>query len=183
MLVNFDVHGGVAVNDRNEIIVCDLDNDRLQVFNGNGDFIRTIEHELLIGPRGICIDSAGRIYVTSENKILLFNPNGDYIKKICDEESQDADWYGITSDEHGNVIVCSQEDVNKAVHILSPEGKLLKQLSRDDFNPFDCLYYERKYSSLTWPPIQLTFLIVKESFLMKLANVVLEMENSVSLQD
>ena len=141
---------GVAVNDKNEIIVCDFGNSRLQIFNENGDFIRTIEHELLIGPRGICIDSAGRIYVTNENKILLFNPNGDYIKEISDEDNQDAEWYGISLDELGNVIVCNQEDDNKAVHVLSPEGKRLNKLSRDDFNPFDCLYYERKILVFNW---------------------------------
>ena len=141
---------GVAVNDKNEIIVCEYGNNRLQVFNENGDFIRTIEHELLDRPKGICIDSAGRIYVTAGNKVLLFNPNGDYIKEISDEENQDAEWHGITLDEHGNVIVCNQEDDNKAVHILSPEGKLLKKLSRDDFDPFDCLYYERKIFVSNW---------------------------------
>ena len=135
---------GVARNDKNEIIVCDFGNDQLQVFSENGDFIRTIKHELMIDPRGICIDSAGRFYVTAGNKILLFNPNGEYIKEICDEENQDALWSGISLDEHGNVIVCNREDDNEAVHILSPEGKLLKKLTRDDFNPFDCLYYERK---------------------------------------
>ena len=135
---------GVAVNDKNEIIVCDFGNYRLQVFNENGDFIRTIEHELLAHPVGICIDSTGRIYVAAWNKILLFNPNGDYIKEISDEENQDAEWCGITLDEQGNVIVCNQKYDNKAVHILSPEGKLLKKLSRDGFNPFYSLYYERK---------------------------------------
>ena len=139
---------GVAVNDKNEIIVCDYGNARLQIFNENGDFIRTIEHELLIGPRGICIDNAGRIYITARNKILLFNPNGDYIKGISDEEN--ALWYGITSDEQGNVIACKRKGDNKTVHILSPEGKLLKKLSRDYFNPFDCLYYERKIFVCNW---------------------------------
>ncbi|KAL9955463.1 hypothetical protein ACROYT_G036791, partial [Oculina patagonica] len=73
---------GVTVNDKNEIIVCDFlyASARLQVFNENGDFIRTIEHELLTHkPKGICIDCAGRIYVTAKDKILLFDPNGDYI--------------------------------------------------------------------------------------------------------
>ncbi|XP_078346713.1 E3 ubiquitin-protein ligase TRIM71-like [Oculina patagonica] len=146
----FDRPWGVAVNDKNEIIVCDYNNDRLQVFNENGDFIRTIEHELLTLPRGICIDSAGRIYVATYNKILLFNPNGDYIKEIGDEENQDAIWYGISLDEQGNVIVCNQKDFNQAVHILSPEGKLLKKLTRDDFTPYDCLYYERKIFVSNW---------------------------------
>ena len=135
---------GVAVNDKNEIIVCDNCNDRLQVFNENGYFIRTIEHELLTGPRGICIDSAGRIYVAVMDKILLFNPNGEYINEISDEENQDALWDGISIDEYGNVIACNQGSTKKAVHILSPEGKLLNKLTRDDFDPRDCLYYDRK---------------------------------------
>lgn len=50
---------GVATTGQNEIFVCDNGNHRLQVYDEEGNFIRTIEHELLTGPRGICIDSAG----------------------------------------------------------------------------------------------------------------------------
>ena len=141
---------GIAINDKNEILVCDFLNNRLQVFNENGHFIRTIEHEQLTFPRGICIDSVGRIHVATENKILLFNPNGDYVKQIGDEE-KDVDWYGISlAEPQGNVIVCNKKYGYRAVHILSPEGELLKKLTRDDFDPFDCLYYERKIFVSNW---------------------------------
>ncbi|XP_078353860.1 E3 ubiquitin-protein ligase TRIM71-like [Oculina patagonica] len=131
---------GVTVNDKNEIIVFDYGNDRLQEFNDNGDFIRTIEHELLTDQRGICIDSAGRIYVSTYNKILLFNPNGDFIKEIGEEENQNTSLHGLSLDEKVNVIVCSRE----AVHILSAEGYVQKKLTRNHFDPSDCLYYESK---------------------------------------
>lgn len=46
--------GGVAISHNNEIIVCDNGNDRLQVFSEKGAFIKTIKHELLTDPTGIC---------------------------------------------------------------------------------------------------------------------------------
>ncbi|KAL9955462.1 hypothetical protein ACROYT_G036790, partial [Oculina patagonica] len=65
--------------------------------------------------------------------------------EIAYEENQGELWYrGISFDEHGNIIVCNGKDDFKAVHILSLEGKLLKKLTRNDFDPIDCLYHERK---------------------------------------
>ena len=69
----------------------------------------------------------------------MFTSNGDCLKEIVEEEHQDAILCGISLDEQGNVIICNNE-----VHILSPEGKPLRKLSRDNFRPFDCLYYDRK---------------------------------------
>jgi len=137
---------GVAVTGRNEIFVCDNGNDRLQVFDEEGNFIRAIEHELLTGPRGICIDSAGWIYVTAQNKILLLNPEGEYAKEISYEVNKGVYWSGITLDEQGNIIVCYN-----GIHILSPEGKLLKEISAETFfDPFDCMYWEGKIFVSNW---------------------------------
>lgn len=97
------------MTDQNKITVCNNGNDRLDVFGEEGDFIRTIEHERLIDPRGICIDSAGWIYVTAQNKILLFNPNGEYVKEISGEEKRDVYWSGISLDEQGNIIACYRQ--------------------------------------------------------------------------
>ena len=173
----FNAPWGVAVNGQNEIFVCDNGNDRLQVYDEEGNFIRTIERELLTGPRGICIDSAGRIYVTAKNKILLFNPDGEYAKEISYEVNEDVYWSGISLDEQGNIIVC-----HNGIHILSPEGKLLKTISTEAFfDPFDCMYWEGKYSCQTGRPIRLMFSAVMKNCFEKLENRVLEMQNSVDL--
>ncbi|XP_078371453.1 E3 ubiquitin-protein ligase TRIM71-like [Oculina patagonica] len=123
---------GVAVNDKNEIIVSDKKNNRLQVFNEKGNFIKTVEHELLSCPSGICIGNAGRIYVAAMNKILLFNPNGNFIKEICYEENQD--WGGMTSDKQGNIIVCCKG----GVRILSPEVWYVRSIIVDAKRNQDC---------------------------------------------
>ena len=137
---------GIAVTEQNEIIVCNNGNNRLEVFCEEGDFIKTIEHELLTGPRGICIDSTGCIYVTAQNKILKFDPNGEYVKEICDEvNNKGVNWSGISVDEQGNIIACYN-----GIHVLSPEGKLLKKISAADFDPFDCLYCEGKIFVSNW---------------------------------
>jgi len=137
---------GVAVTGQNEIFVCDNGNDRLQVYDEEGNFSRTIEHELLTGPRGICVDSAGWIYVTAQNKILLFNPDGEYAKEISYEVNKDVYWSGITLDEQGNIIVCYN-----GIHVLSPEGKLLKKISAEAFfDPFDCMCWEGKIFVSNW---------------------------------
>jgi len=137
---------GVAVTGQNEIFVCDNGNDRLQVYDEEGNFIRTIDHELLTGPRGICVDSAGWIYVTAQNKILMFNPDGEYAKEISYEVNKDVYWSGITVDEQGNIIVCYN-----GIHVLSPEGELLKKISSETFfDPFDCMYWEGKIFVSNW---------------------------------
>ena len=137
---------GVAVTGQNEIFVCDNGNDRLQVYDEEGNFSRTIEHELLTGPRGICVDSAGWIYVTAQNKILLFNPDGEYAKEISYEVNKDVYWSGITLDEQGNIIVRYN-----GIHVLSPEGKLLKKISAEAFfDPFDCMCWEGKIFVSNW---------------------------------
>ena len=135
---------GVTVTGQNEIFTC---NDQLQVYDEEGNFIRTIEHELLTGPRGICLNSGGRFYVTARNNILLFNPDGEYAKEISYEVNEDVFWSGISLDEQGNIIVCHNE-----IYVLSPEGRLLNKISAKAplFDPFDCMYWEGKLFVSNW---------------------------------
>ena len=146
----FNAPWGVTVTGQNEIFACDNGNDQLQVYDEEGNVIRTIEHELLTGPRGICLDSGGRFYVTARNKILLFNPDGEYANEISYEVNEDVFWSGISLDEQGNIIVCHNE-----IHVLSPEGRLLQR------RPYSihltaCIGREN-FLCRTGRPIQLTF--------------------------
>ena len=68
---------GVTVNDLNQIFVSDMDNNRIAVFDENGEFTRSFGQDYVNKPTGICIDNEGRIYVANrgDNKMLLFKTN------------------------------------------------------------------------------------------------------------
>ena len=84
-----------------------------------GEFIRSFGQNLVKWPRGICIDKGNKVYVTSvlNNKIMLFNPKGEYITEVHDGETL-KEPRGIAQDEQGNLIVC--DSGNQCVRIFFP---------------------------------------------------------------
>ena len=83
-LVNFSGIQAICCNDRDEIIVADSLNDRMQVFDKRGQFISTFQTDHYIDPYDICVDQNNNILATSnyEDKILLFSPTGRSIQKL-----------------------------------------------------------------------------------------------------
>ena len=135
---------GVAVDGANEVFVTDMNNNRIVVFNEQGEFIRSFGQNLVNKPTGICIDTEGRIFVAnrSDNKILLFNPNGEYVTTLHNGESLNEP-RGISLDLQGNLIVC--DSGNKCVRLISPNGSILKTIGSDGLcMPFGCLCYGDK---------------------------------------
>ncbi|KAL9957961.1 hypothetical protein ACROYT_G034920 [Oculina patagonica] len=65
---------GVAVNDRDEIAVTDSSNHSIQIFNSNGNYLRSFGRQ----------DSDGNIIVVdADNKLIkIFSPNGKFVMKI-----------------------------------------------------------------------------------------------------
>ena len=143
---------GVAVNKSNhDIIVSDMGNDRIVVFNENGVFSKAFQHFDLKCPNGVFTDKAGRIFVCSRlsNKISLFQSNGEYIKTIMNslysgEFSESLEKpRGISLNDEGNLIVCDSE--NACLRFISPEGNILKTVRKGGLlMPFDCVCYEDK---------------------------------------
>lgn len=78
---------GIAVNDRlGRIYVADSDNDRIQVFTKNGQFIKQWGHvgnapSEFSQPRNLAIDSSDNVYVVDagNNRIQKFNAEGVFI--------------------------------------------------------------------------------------------------------
>jgi DNA-binding beta-propeller fold protein YncE len=73
----FDLVHGVAVDRDMRIYVSDRDNNRIQVFSEQGEFIE--EWPDILGPTGIYIDERENVWVlsTTLNQILEFNKNGE----------------------------------------------------------------------------------------------------------
>ncbi|MBI4520694.1 MAG: hypothetical protein HY701_07635 [Gemmatimonadetes bacterium] len=74
----FDLVHGVAVDRDHRIYVSDRDNNRIQVFTENGEFIE--EWPDILGPTGIYIDERENVWVlsTTLNQILEFDLNGEH---------------------------------------------------------------------------------------------------------
>ena len=136
---------GVTVNDLNQIFVSDMDNNRIAVFDENGEFLRSFGQDYVNKPTGICIDNEGRIYVANrgDNKILLFNSRGEYITVVHNGDLL-KEPRGISLDAEGNLVVCDKG--NSCLQFVSPNGSFLKKIGeKGGLNfPFDCLCYQDK---------------------------------------
>ena len=128
---------GVAVNHRDEIAVTDELNHRVQIFNNNGNFMRSFcrqgsNNGELNGPIGIAFDKDGNIFVVDNgnSRIQRFSGEGRYMSQFGGDEgsldSQLSNPWGLSLDSNGNIIVA---DVgNKLIKIFSPDGKFLMKI-------------------------------------------------------
>jgi tripartite motif-containing protein 71 len=110
------------------VYVTDYDNNRVQKFDTNGNFItkwgdggtNNIQFD---DPQGIAVDSHGNVYVTdySLNRVQKFDTNGNFITKWGSEGSKDGQFdgpKGIAVDSHGNVYVT--DEGNTRIELFVP---------------------------------------------------------------
>ena len=135
---------GITANDSNEIFVSDMKNNRIVVFNENGEFTRSFGQNFLNWPNGVLCDNMGRVFATSrnDNKILVFRQSGEYISSFHDGNSL-REPRGISFDADGNLIVC--DTGNKCVRFFSPDGNIFKTIGAGRLRmPFDCVCHKGK---------------------------------------
>ena len=111
---------GVTLHD-NQVYVCDADNHRIQVFDLNFNFVRSIgSHGKGRGefdkPYDVKLDTAGNIYVADfkNSRVQVLDNSGHFIRTLGDEGERNlgypsglhiADKYVYISDWGGNCIV------------------------------------------------------------------------------
>ena len=92
------LHGpsGVAVNNRNEIAVTELGNNRVSVFSSDSVYVRSFGREGLnqgefLQPSGIAFDNNGNIIVADfvNNSVQLFTGNGEFLTKFGEKGNLD----------------------------------------------------------------------------------------------
>ena len=135
---------GITANDSNEIFLSDIGNQRIVVFNENGEFIRCFGQNTLKCPNGVVFDNTGRIFVGNRdnNKILVFGQNGEYISTFHNGSSL-SEPRGISFDADRNLIVCDAG--NKCVRFFSPDGNIFKTIGAGRLRmPFNCVCHEGK---------------------------------------
>ena len=146
---------GVAVNERDEIAVTDINNGRVQVFSSNGTYLRSFGRKgdkqgELDFPAGIAFDRNSRsMVVDSDNhRVQLFNEQGEYLSQFVGEGNLDHQLkspLGLSVDRNGNIIVADKG--NKVIKTFSPSGQFLYKLGEGEgegfTSPFHCIQYDK----------------------------------------
>ena len=127
---------GVAVSNRDEIAVVDQLNYRVQIFNSNGDFIRSFGRQgsnegEFQNPFGIAFDKDGKIFVADSNnhRVQIFNGEGRNMGMFGGKgslDSQLSEPRGLSLNSQGNIIVA--DSGNKLIKIFSPDGNFLMKI-------------------------------------------------------
>jgi len=107
------------------VYISDEDNDRIQKFTANGQFLMewgeygSLDGEF-DGPEGISCDSAGNVYVADEGNdcIQVFDPNGNHLLTIGSTGTSDGEFedpQDVAVDSNGNIYVVdnNRDDVQK----------------------------------------------------------------------
>ena len=134
----FQLPVGVAVNDRDEIVVTDCVNHRVQVFDSNGTFLRSFgrkgENDGEFNyPVGIAINKDRQIFVADRDnhKIQIFSWEGRHLGSFGGQgrlDSQLSEPRGLSLDSTGNVIVA--DPGNKLIKIFTPDGRFVMKIGR-----------------------------------------------------
>ena len=98
----------VAVDDSGKVYVVDRENNRIQIFDVNGKFLRKITGPPFITPQSIAVGRDGTVYVTEsgneappdETGVLVLRRDGSFIERVgrygnYDGQFQDPHWVAV----------------------------------------------------------------------------------------
>ena len=127
---------GVAVTDKDEILVADCLNHRVQVFDSNGTFLRSFGHKgenagEFNRPFGIATDKDRKIFVADQDnhRVQVFSWEGRHLGSFGGQGSLDSQLFnpwGLSLDSTGNVIVADLG--NKLIKIFTPDRKFVMKI-------------------------------------------------------
>ena len=120
----------IAINDTTgNIAVADSGNNRVQLFNSEGKYVRAISTKELIKPSSVAFTRSRDLIVIASHKIFCFNENGKFVKNITSKHLREPESLTIARD--GRMVVCDWGD--RAVKVLTPDGsQLLHTISDPD---------------------------------------------------
>ena len=118
---------GMSTDGKGNILVADLNNNRVQVFKEDGTFVQVIQCDGRA--TDVAVDNEGKIHVTieSQHHVQVFSPDGEtYLYAYNNPAGNFNSPNGIAIDDEGYIFVsvgCNY------FHILSPDRKPIKSIS------------------------------------------------------
>jgi DNA-binding beta-propeller fold protein YncE len=132
----------VAFDGEGRVIVADGGNHRIQVFNGNGDFLFKFGNHgnrlsQFSRPTGVTTTSDGRIIVSDwgNHRISVWTSNGQFLTTFGDYGSQDdqfKDAQGVTVNSRDEIIVV--DGANHRVQVFSSNGQFVRKFGCEGDN-------------------------------------------------
>ncbi|XP_044592310.1 RING finger protein nhl-1 isoform X2 [Cotesia glomerata] len=121
---------GLAVGPDNSIVVADSSNHRVQVFDGNGNFVKEFgtygsgegEFDCLAG---VAVNRIGQFIIADRynHRIQVLDPSGRFLRAFGSQGTGDGRFnypWGITTDALGFIYVCDKE--NHRVQVFQSDG-------------------------------------------------------------
>ena len=147
MRVVTDLKGpyGIAFNSRGEMIISEWGGEQISVFDTRGQKIRTFGSQMQ-HPRGIAIDDADNIYVSSDRKLQKFTSSGELIKCVGQRGSKEGEFNvprGVTLYDN-QVYVCDCD--NNRIQVFDLDLNFIRSIGshgkgRGEFNdPYDVTF-------------------------------------------
>ncbi|XP_070551052.1 tripartite motif-containing protein 2-like [Ptychodera flava] len=107
----------MARNSRGSIIIADNQNNRVQVYDKDGKYSHKFGQQgdadgEFQHPRGIALDKSDNIFVTSDDKVQMFTPDGQFICRVdaAEDELNVPRGVVVTSDDPYKVIVTDSQN-------------------------------------------------------------------------
>ncbi|MEZ4519232.1 MAG: 6-bladed beta-propeller [Chloroflexota bacterium] len=130
----FDYAYGIAVDASNNVYVADTFNNRIQVFDSDGNYVSQIgtngssNGELSV-PRGVAVDAAGNVYVADTGNVRMqkFDSSGNYITQWGSAGNGESQFNGpdiVALDAAGNLYVT--DGFQDRVQVFDSDGNFLR---------------------------------------------------------
>ena len=123
----------------NNLLVSDLPNNRIQVFNSSGGFVTIVgtptvsgnaNGEFQGGPEGLAVDPSGNIYVsdTGNSRVQVFDSSYNYVAQWGGLGSADGQFnynFGIAADSGATIYVA--EENNSRFQVFTSGGTFVRK--------------------------------------------------------